>query len=268
MELSKVIVVPSRGRAGKIPTFEALRGNVDCKVEVTTHHTETAQYIRCGLEWPLPHSCNNLPQIRDYTLDAMREHDVVIMVDDDFRFFKRDSERKLSALEPAEVQGMIDAVMAQFEDPKVGLVGVSMRGGNNRYPDVEPNYRVNGFLAVRTSVYETLRVRFSDVPVMEDFWYELNLLTNGYEARTIFNYAYDQPCSGAPGGCSTYRTNEMQQQTAEYIKSQFPEYVTVVKKKLKVGWGDLGKERYDIKVQWKKAYKYAEKQERLKRFGL
>lgn len=280
MSKKYIIVIPSSGRAGQLDTYKQLLGNVDCEVVLCVHEKEVENYkigadrVHKGSQLTLipdilSHRCQKLPQIRDEIMRQMSNYETVIMIDDDFRFFKRGEERKLHQAKPEDMQGMIDTVLDELSPYNVGMTGVSMRGGNNRYPDVEPNYRINGFLAVKTAVYrvmESHRVKFAEFDLAEDFWYCINLLNHCYELRTIFSYAYDQPQSGAAGGCSKYRTSEMQERVSREIHNRFPKYVRVTEKKLKHGWGDIGKFRYDLTIQWKKILTDAQERAKGKKF--
>ena len=62
----------------------------------------------------------------------------------------------------------------------------------------------------------------------------------------------NQSGSNKDGGCSTYRTYEIQAAAAEKMARLWPDFVKVVEKKVK-GWGPMSI-RKDIRVQWKKAY--------------
>lgn len=279
-EKGYIIVIPSSGRADQLATYKQLIGNVDCEVVLCVHENEFDSYKvganrsheKLGIR-DIPdimrHRCNKLPQIRDEIMRHMCDYGTVIMIDDDFRFFKRDADRKLHPAKPEDMQGMVDKVLSELRPFNVGMAGVSMRGGNNRYPDVEPNYRINGFLAVKTKVYYELHkkgIKFGEFDLAEDFWYCINLLNNCHELRTIFSYAYDQPQSGAAGGCSEYRTSEMQERVSREIHKRFPKYVRVTEKKLKHGWGDIGKFRYDLTIQWKKILTDAQERAKGRRF--
>jgi hypothetical protein len=90
---------------------------------------------------------------------------------------------------------------------------------------------------------------------MEDHYVTLSLLSLGYSNCMITNAAWDQKgVSNADGGCSSYRSLELQEKTSNKLKDKFPEFVTVVKKKTKTGWNNIG-ERVDVRIRWQKAYK-------------
>ena len=91
---------------------------------------------------------------------------------------------------------------------------------------------------------------------MEDFDVTLSLLELGYPNRITYKYAWGQGRSGDDGGCSLYRTSEMQKNAAIRLAEFHPRTVKVVNKRSKTKWGGLDSEvRVDVIVNWKKAFK-------------
>jgi hypothetical protein len=88
--------------------------------------------------------------------------------------------------------------------------------------------------------------------VMEDFDVALSLLTKGYENAIINTVAHNQKGSGAVGGCSVWRTPQVQAQAALKLAELYPGIVKVVEKTTKTAWG--GGTRTDVTIQWKAAY--------------
>jgi hypothetical protein len=75
----------------------------------------------------------------------------------------------------------------------------------------------------------------------------------------LFEYCWNQRDSGATGGCSTYRTAEMQAEAARRLAELHPNFVKVVTKKSKdtsTSWKNM-KERVDVIVYWRKALESA-----------
>jgi hypothetical protein len=91
------------------------------------------------------------------------------------------------------------------------------------------------------------------IPVMEDFDLTLQLLRKGYPNRVSYQYVWNQRGSGAEGGCSSYRTAEMQTNAALKLKELHPDFVSLVTKTAGTVWKDM-EERSDVTVQWQKAY--------------
>jgi hypothetical protein len=90
-------------------------------------------------------------------------------------------------------------------------------------------------------------VRWDLVELREDMCATLQLLLKGYPnavwTETVVDQRYD-----APGGCSTYRTAEMNDAEAYKLKRPFPGYVRLDMKNYKDGT-----RRLEPICQWQKA---------------
>ncbi len=140
-------------------------------------------------------------------------------------------------------------------DEGYALVGISARQGNNRQEDTRVfNTRMNNAYAMHCDTLRKNPIRWDRMPLMEDFDVTLQLLRLGYENAVLYEFAWNQSGgSSAAGGCSGYRTNEMQAQCAGRLKELHPDFVTVVTKKAKGGAWKGMEERKDVRMQWKKA---------------
>ncbi|HEX7962207.1 MAG TPA: hypothetical protein VF493_19995, partial [Terriglobales bacterium] len=133
-------------------------------------------------------------------------------------------------------------------------VGLSQRQGNNRIEQDDVwNTRMNSVYCHDVEAQRRRKLRWDRTPVMEDFDMTLQLLRSGVQNRVSYKFAHDQNASNTAGGCSLWRTNDVQKQGAERLAELHPGFVRVVTKKTKNGWfGD--QERADVVVSWKKAY--------------
>jgi hypothetical protein len=87
---------------------------------------------------------------------------------------------------------------------------------------------------------------------MEDFDVTLQLLRLGYANIVLAQWVHNQRGSGASGGCSTYRTMDMQAKAAKGLAKLHAPFVNVVYKQTSHAWG--GQARQDVVIAWKKAY--------------
>ena len=179
----------------------------------------------------------------------------VLMLDDDMTFNVRRGERLLVA-EPVEVGHMI-GILEQWLRMGFVHVGISARQGNNHVDgDFAEVTRVNNAYAFNVDKFHVAGARFDRLPVMEDFDVTLTLLEKGYPNRVTYKYAWGQAASGEAGGCSIYRNDAMQEQAAFRLKELHPHSVTIKKKVSKQAWGGFSASaRYDVNIQWKKAYR-------------
>jgi hypothetical protein len=121
----------------------------------------------------------------------------------------------------------------------------------NTRPVLMENGRVNGALGLNTALLKKLEVKFR-MRLMEDFDLILQVLTKGHRVLTYSKIVYEQVGSNTAGGCSIFRTKELQEEAAKELHKAFPEFVKLVEKKTKHSW--QGQSRLDVVVQWKKAY--------------
>lgn len=196
-----------------------------------------------------------------------RRQRYIVIVDDDFTFARRiPGTVKLLPCEPGNVLDMFTTIRhALFHEAQFG--SITPRGGNNRFPIngwVKQIGRMCGLHAWDMELVKKTGVRYTDhehpaveqgspeYQLMGDFDMVLKLLRMGHPNFLIYSYTYDQ-VSNAPGGCSVYRTPASMEMNAKYLEEKHAPFVKAVVKKPKVGWEGM-RERWDVRVQWKKAY--------------
>jgi hypothetical protein len=252
------IVIPSRGRWARQTTLDNLPLDIVAKTTVVVPHKEVSQYQtwnRCSVDIVAePARIGGIADKRQWIVENFGPK--VCMLDDDLVFAMRRSDdlTKFRPALPEDIRLLFTAIEDLLE--QYAHVGVSGREGANRKTDggIEIG-RMSRILAYRTEVLKNEGVRFDDVHFMEDFHVTLSLLEKGYMNCIVSWMVQNQNGSNAEGGCSTIRTDEGQAAAARRLAFLHPRFVTVVKKTTKTAWG--GKEREDVRVQWKEAYKSA-----------
>ena len=246
------VFVVTYGRVGKQVTWRNLPPEVREQYEVTL--LVDASEAKAHGDIPvtvLPDGLRGIGAVRQWMID--NSPDKVLMLDDDLRFYKRRSDdRKLLEKSTAEDVGETFAAIAAALDD-FPLVGIASREGANR--NVETylyNTRILRLLAYRADELRERGIRFDRVPVMEDFDVALQLLRSGRKNAVLNSWAHNQEGSGLKGGCSTYRTREVQAEAAHRLAQLHPGLVRVTTKVTKGAWG--GGERTDVVINWKKAY--------------
>jgi hypothetical protein len=179
-----------------------------------------------------------------------------LMLDDDLNFIRRKEydTTKLVQCDNDDLGLMLHYVESMLDVH--AHVGISTRQGNNNLavgiPDdaIEINTRTLRALAYRTDPF--MSMQHGRVEVMEDFDVNLQLLEHGYSNCVLAHWAQDQKMTNAPGGCSTYRTQEVQTASAHKLKELHPGFVETRIKQNKTG-GEFGT-RTEVTIYWKKAY--------------
>lgn len=250
-----IIYIPTLNRTRKQITYMNLPAAIQKIVVFVANEEDTA-----ALKHKYPEAkfmiCRKkgIGKTRQYIIenhDYKNSGPQICMLDDDLKFFTRRAE-DISKFEPASEEAIIDmfnTIATQLLD--YALVSVMTREGGNRAEKDAVNTRCLRVLAYDGSILQREGIKFDRLPVMEDFDVALQLLRKGYQNINLFTWVQDQGGSNTEGGCSTYRSMEVQAEGANGLKALHPKFVTVKEKETKVAWG--GQKRTDVMVYWKKA---------------
>jgi hypothetical protein len=255
MELT--VFIPTRGRTGlstqitlrEMTTLGTIKPVLVCPFEeVLTHRRYT------GLDadvWGI--NVEGIGPTRQHVLENSQTRGVV-MLDDDMYFSYRPNPSEPRPLERVkDLMPMFQWISDQL-DAGFAHGGISARQGNQNIPRPHADcIRVNNAHFFDRDVFLGEGIRFDALPVMEDFHVTLSLLLRGYPNRVAYHYCWSQRGSGYKGGCSSYRTPELQAEAAEKLHAAFPDYVKVVEKESLSQHGTMAK-RKDVNIAWLKAW--------------
>lgn len=185
--------------------------------------------------------------------------DKLVMMDDDIDFLVRASPQdwRLVAQDSVATNEMFDAIERRLDD--VAMVGISDRAGNNRCgiggPDddcmVNYNTRIMRMFGLRTA--DWLEMEHGRVTVMEDIDLTLQLLRAGWGNVNLSWWVNGQKMANSPGGCSTYRTHQVQDESARRLQDLHGgDIVRLRTKNNKTDAQGLGT-RTEVTIMWKRA---------------
>jgi hypothetical protein len=179
----------------------------------------------------------------------------VVTLDDDMYFSRRVNPNEATPLERVtDLMPMFDWISDRL-DNGYAHGGISARQGNNHIPRSTVDcIRVNNAHFFDSSVFQGEEIRLPQAPVMHDFYFSLKLLTLGYPNTVAYHHCWSQRGSGTKGGCSIYRTQELQRTWCETLHREFPDFVKIVTKKALSGGSVFSGERIDVNIQWLKAW--------------
>lgn len=250
------IYIPSLARAEqRHHTWETLPPSVQKNAYMVVGPKDAPAYLqRFPEDKVLIVDVKGIGKVRQHIIDI--SDGPVLMLDDDLSFFVRRPEnpKLLQKATPTQIAAAFRLMKHQLKN--YAHAAFAVREGANRCTDAEIyNVRCLRALGYNAAVLKEEGVRFDRLPVMEDFDVALQLLRKGYASVTINTLLQDQGTSNAPGGCSTYRSMEVQAKGAEGLAKLHPDFVRVVEKETKTAWG--GQKRKDVNVQWKRAFSSA-----------
>jgi hypothetical protein len=256
------IVIPTRGRTNQQLTLQSLPPELRKRTTIVCPDNEAVclAYENPDVEVVVqPDPTWRIAQKREWIVrEWLRAgYSKIMMVDDDLRFAKR---MNPDYWRLRQIQG--EALIPEFEriadklGPEFPHVGFGLRWNNNRIKTV--GWKSPGKLIQAVGLYLPIVVkecRFDLVELREDLCVTLQLLLKGYPNAiwpgTVVDQRYD-----APGGCSTYRTVEMNSAEAEKFARLFPEYVSVVERNYNA------MSRKEVIVRWGKALKDGQRRSR------
>lgn len=251
------IFIPTYGRSEKQVTYDFLPEQLRRDVILVVQHREKHLYK----QYPprnllvLPNSIQTVSPTRQYIMKWAHKKGIkkLVMLDDDMRFDTRriDDPTKFLVSQPKEVLKLFDVLENALDE--YAHAGVLAREGGNRITETYVYAtRMTRVLAYRVDTFMKEKIKFDRLPLQEDFDVTLQLLRKGYANVVLCNWVHGQGQSGAAGGCSHFRTDELHDANAKKLAALHPEFVKVVTKETKGAWG--GRVRLDVHVQWKKAF--------------
>lgn len=253
------LYIMSRGRAGKVTTLKSIPEEWRSRTFLVVSHGEWTDYKDAHPGWNVieaPRDITNYSQKFQWILDGTEvdHNDKAVILDDDLVFSKRTIVANKISLRTITDPALINPLFMYMEDllDEYALVGVHPRQmGQNTKPPLVENGRIICIQGINRK--KIGRVKVDHFPILADVILNLTLLSRGQPNAIITTHFQDHgPCQ-APGGCSIYRTPEMQREAAEFLAQTWPEFVKVVERRPKVAkW--MGDVRYDYTAQWKKLY--------------
>jgi hypothetical protein len=268
-----LLTIPSKGRASNQVTLRNFKKFAPMHympiLVVPDNEQKTYRNNNLGIEIVgTPPEIFGISKTREWILTKLarsRGAKHVGMIDDDMDFCYRPNPKAAPLLMVTSSEKMLDMLgrMEAWLNSGFVHVGLSARQGNNNpykneqgedglheYRDAT---RMMNFYIYDVSKLRELDIKLGRMDVMEDFDLTLQLLRKGFPNRVLYEYCWNQRGSGATGGCSTYRTAEMQAKAAHKLAALHPDFVNIKLKKSKANWKGL-EERVDVIVGWRKAF--------------
>lgn len=267
------IYIPSRGR---FTANEISRGPLAIMPErwvnntmVVVPYTEREAYTESIADLMSAQIVKGIPIIEAWTYDGIAQKRTMIghhaeahgfnkfmMLDDDINFLKRVSPEQVNQVtirDSADINEMLCYVNMYLD--LYPQVAVGMREGNNRSGVGPAPLLTKVTKAIRAVGYRTAifrAVATDRVRTMSDYDTTLQILELGYENAVLNYWMSGQKGTNTPGGCSTWRTHAIHEESVRKMVELHPGIVYARVKENKTG-GDFGV-RMEATIGWKKAY--------------
>ena len=256
---STMIYIPTRGRISTQTTWHSIGDWARANACLVCPEDEMSYHVKYGRNCLSRGDIKGINNVRSFIMQHAVDNQIekIIMLDDDLIFGRRASNdapnlRKTTQEEMEQLWQRMFHLLDRYVH-----VGLSPRQMNGKHFPAVTKYgmRMNAVHGIRPMGVAQYNIKYNDVELMEDYFVTLSLFANGEPSATIVDWTWDQRGgSGQSGGCSNYRTPELQEKASFKLAELFPDFVKVVEKETKTGWEGM-KKRYDVRVQWQRAFK-------------
>ncbi len=258
MLFDTTIVITTHDREHKQITLNSLPEPIRKRTRLAIYKYEEENYRSVYPKqpyWLMPIKVKGLHAKRQFLIENTKTRYLLLM-DDDFRFCYRPdlNSSSLVYLEPDSIKliRMFETMRNMASD--YAHVGISHRSGNHNYNKAfKFNTRIAGVFLYDLSVLRREKIKLGRVVLMDDFDTILQLLRKGLSNVVLYRWCYNHiGNSNSKGGCSNYRTIEMQNRDAIKLAELHYPFVKLMTKK-STTWRNMT-ERTDVRIYWKKAY--------------
>lgn len=247
------LYIMTRGRVGKQYTLNRLPESLRKKTWLVTPIDECDKHDFSAIG--VPSYVDNYSKKVQYILDGFPKHEgfndeKAVILDDDLVFSRKEGKSLKTIYDPMLLTPLFEQMEALLDT--YPLVGVHPRQMGQ---DANPPYVENGRIICIQGINRRLigNVKVDQYPILADVVLNCTLLARGQKNALITTYFQDHGPCHAPGGCSIYRTPDMQRAAVDYLSSRFSGYVKGVERRPKVAkW--MGDVRYDYTCQWKRLH--------------
>lgn len=256
------VAIPSYGRPHNLLTTDQFSAALLKRTSVVVLETQYDAYMagdagRLGVRvCLLPHDMPlGLAPARQWILSTATAP-VVILMDDDLTFFRRDKDLHLHIATQLDVDDMVLEILKWM--PEYAMVGVSMRVFNNHKKEpFLPSQKLIRCWAVHTPSFKEMGVRIDPWPsfIGDDHYLNLSFLSHGFKTGQICGWAQSDRGQGSSGGCkdaAVYSKRGNYDAHVHFLAEKFPGVVHITGPSPKDRAG-LGPGLLDFRVAWKQA---------------
>ena len=242
------IYIVSSGRPNKQITAAQISPNSKYLVTTVVPEKEQNDYLQTQTTASyLFHNKFGIKDTRQFILDyaTNSKEPKFLMLDDDLVFYKRLEQGNFIKANPDQVEEMFDEIYLKLNS--FGHVGVCDKFMSHAQPrDYITNGRYNQVMAYNFFMLPRPTPKFR-VEVGEEQDFNLQLLYAGVESCILTEYS-KSTSSYAPGGCSVWRTAEIERAAHEEMVRLWPGICTLKENKSTIS-------KTSLAIQWKKAFK-------------
>jgi hypothetical protein len=266
------ILIPTLGRIEKQKTWDNLCSSVRQETVLVVSKEEKEQHKSKGRNTIIcPVQGKGMAVLRQWMMEysVKQGWKKVVFVDDDLVLqVRREDLRVVGVASQKQQEIIFNWVESTLDTYAHCALSERTAGFSDRQETVESTKGIQ-VVGYNLKMVQESGARFNkDVPdwfFIEDFHMTIQLLKKGYPNLVSRKYRHSAAPSNELGGCSKFRTSKRMKEASKILERLHPEFVKAVQKETKSAWG--GGTRWNVRVQWKKAYESSNKKATSKRSG-
>ncbi len=249
-----VIYIPTYDRVGKQITFDNLPNKWKEKAVLVVSPNEVHK------EYPTlscPEQGNGIAPVREWISEHGQGKRYAVFDDDiQFVYTRRKDEDGLSnsPLTEEQFNDMFDTMDVWMNEGYVQTACDVCWNPPTRNIDFKVNSRITTNIFYDGSKLPIDKIDWTSLDIAEDYFVNLQLLSMGYQNKVSLKYRTNPSATQSKGGCSSFRTLDVHNESMKQLKNKFPEYVELREKVTKNSGEWSGKPRLAATISWKKAY--------------
>jgi hypothetical protein len=193
------------------------------KTRYVVSESEAKDYEKAGFKNLLicPDSVSGMAKVRNWIVDNTKTSRL-LMTDDDLKHLMRWDNHKKRYLSPEEADEFVEMGFFLAKEFGVKLWGISLIPDKAAYREMTPFSLSKMILGPFTGFILPVECRYDEkLPLKEDYDFCIQML-NKYRKILRFNYvAYDVDLHKMEGGCSTYRTLDIEKAQLKLLRKKW-----------------------------------------------
>lgn len=260
------IYIPTYGREGNQITFDKLPDKWKEKSFLVVHPEEKHDgypTLRCDIQG------TGIAPVRKWIAEHGHGKRYAVLDDDvEFVYTRRDNEEGPSnkPLTNEQFDDMFNEMDLWMDEGYIHTACDVCWNPPTRNMDSKINSRITTNIFYDGSKLPIEKIDWLSLPIAEDYYVNLQLLTMGYQNKVSLKYRTNPSVTQAKGGCSTFRTLDVHNNTMRELQKKFPEYVQLREKITKNSGEWSGKVRLAATISWKKAFESSKSKSSLEGF--
>ena len=249
-----IIYIPSYNRVGQQKTYDNLSYKWKEKTYIVASPNENHvgyQILDCPIQG------TGIAPVRKWISEHGEGKRYAVFDDDiEFVYTRRENEEGPSNTPLTEKQfdDMFDTMNSWIDEGYIHVACDVCWNPPTRNIDFKINSRITTNIFYDGTKLPIDKIDWTSLDIAEDYFVNLQLLTMGYQNKVSLKYRTNPSATQSKGGCSTFRTLDIHNESMKKLKEKFSEFVELREKITKNSGEWSGKPRLAATISWKKAY--------------